>query len=69
MERYRLMEEIDKKDWKQFKADVKGKLSQEQYKLLMRLHSKYYNHKYTELCSCNPKRLVQWIADIDKIYD
>ena len=67
--RYRLMEEIDKKDWQQFKADVKSKLSQEQYKLLMRLHAKYYNHKYTELCSCNPKRLVQWIADIDKIYD
>jgi len=63
------MEEIDKKDWKQFKADVKGKLSQEQYKLLCRLHSKYYNHKYYEPCSCSPKRLLQWIADINKIYD
>ena len=67
--RFRLMEEIDRKDWKQFKADVKGKLSQEQYKLLCRLHSKYYNHKYYEPCSCSPKRLLQWIADIDKIYD
>ena len=63
------MEIEHREQWKQFKADVKSKLSQEQYKLLMRLHAKYYNHKYTELCSCNPKRLVQWIADIDKIYD
>jgi hypothetical protein len=37
--------------------------------LLCRLHSKYYNHKYYEPCSCSPKRLLQWIADIDKIYD
>jgi len=63
------MEQIDRDNWKQFKAEVKDKLSQDQYKLLMQLHSKYYNHKYTNLCSCNPKRLIQWIADIDKIYD
>lgn len=63
------MEQIDKDNWKQFKAEVKSKLTQDQYKLLMRLHSKYYNHKYVELCSCNPARLVQWISDIDKIYD
>ena len=63
------MEKIDRDNWKQFKAEVKDKLNKEQYKLLMQLHSKYYNHKYVELCSCNPARLVQWIADIDKIYD
>lgn len=63
------MEQIDKDNWKQFKAEVKGKLSQEQYKLLCELHAKYYNHKYHEPCGCNPARLVQWIADIDKIYD
>ena len=63
------MEKIDRDNWKQFKAEVKDKLNKEQYKLLMQLHSKYYNHKYVDLCSCNPARLVQWIADIDKIYD
>lgn len=63
------MEKIDRDKWKQFKAEVKDKLNKEQYKLLMQLHSKYYNHKYVDLCSCNPARLVQWIADIDKIYD
>jgi len=63
------MEKIDKDKWKQFKAEVKSKLTQDQYKLLCELHSRYYNHKYHEPCSCNPARLVQWIADIDKIYD
>ena len=49
------MEQIDKDNWKQFKAEVKDKLSKEQYKLLCTLHAKYYNHKYHEPCSCNPK--------------
>jgi len=63
------MEKIDRDNWKQFKAEVKDKLNKEQYKLLCELHAKYYKHKYSEPCSCNPKRLIQWIADIDKIYD
>jgi hypothetical protein len=63
------MEQIDRDNWKHFKAEVKDKLSKEQYKLLCELHAKYYKHKYSEPCSCNPKRLIQWIADIDKIYD
>ena len=63
------MEKIDRYNWKQFKAEVKDKLNKEQYKLLCELHAKYYKHKYREPCSCNPKRLIQWIADIDKIYD
>jgi len=63
------MEKIDRDNWKQFKVEVKDKLSQDQYKLLCELHAKYYKHKYSEPCSCNPKRLIQWIADIDKIYD
>jgi len=67
--RFRLMEIEHREQWKQFKADVKGKLTREQYKLLCQLHSVYYKHKYTEPCSCNPKRLVQWINEIDKIYD
>ena len=63
------MEKIDRDNWKQFKAEVKDKLNKDQYKLLCELHAKYYKHKYSEPCSCNPKRLIQWIADIDKIYD
>ena len=62
------MEQIDINNWKQFKAEVKDKLSKDQYKLLCTLHAKYYKHKYHEPCSCNPKRLLQWIAEIDKLY-
>jgi hypothetical protein len=63
------MEIEHRKQWEQFKAEVKEKLTREQYKLICSFHSIYYKHKYHEPCSCNPKRLVQWINEIDKIYD
>ena len=63
------MEQQDRIEWEQFKKEVRGKLTQPQYKLLCRLHSKYYNHTYYEPCSCRPKELVRWIADIDRIYN
>lgn len=71
MERYRfrLMEQIDKKNWEQFKKEVTTKLTQPQYKLLCELHAKYFNHKYYEPCSCRPNDLKMWIADIDRKYN
>ena len=63
------MEIEDKKNWETFKANVTSKLSRENYKLLCRLHAKYYSHKYYEPCSCRPKELKMWIADLDRIYD
>jgi len=63
------MEVGHKQDWEVFKAELTNTLTQPQYKLLCKLHAHYYKHKYTEPCSCNPKRLLQWIADIDKVYN
>ena len=63
------MEQIDKNKWQQFKKEVTTKLTQSQYKLLCTLHAKYYNHKYHEPCSCRPKELKMWIADIDRKYN
>lgn len=63
------MEIGHKQDWEVFKAELGERLTEKQYKLLCKLHAHYYKHKYTEPCSCNPKRLLQWIADIDKVYN
>ena len=63
------MELNDKKDWQKFKEQVSTKLSQEQYKLLCKLHAKYFNHTYYEPCSCRPKELKRWIKDIDRLYN
>ena len=59
----------DRNEWETFKAEVTTKLTKPQYKLLCRLHAKYYNHSYYEPCSCRPKELLRWIKDIDRIYN
>ena len=71
MERYkfRLMRIEDREAWEGFKAVVSTKLPREEYKLLCTLHARYYNHKYYEPCSCRPKEIKLWIADIDRIYN
>ena len=33
----------DQEDWIDFKANVTSKLSKEQYRLLCKLHARYYN--------------------------
>lgn len=68
MERHRIMVKEDREIWEDFKANVGRKLNREQFKVLCRLHSKYYNHKYYEPCSCNPRNIINWISDIDKKY-
>lgn len=63
------MNQKDKEAWIDFKATVTSKLNQKQFKLLCDLHAKYYKHRYYEPCSCRPKEIRMWIADIDRLYD
>jgi len=63
------MEEIDKKDWDIFQANPSDKLTVEEVKLIAQLHAKYFKHTYYVPCSCNPKTIIKWIDDINKIYE
>ena len=63
------MEAIDKKDWEIFQANPSDKLSVKEVKLVSQLHAKYYKHPYHVPCSCNPKTIIKWIDDLNKIYE
>ena len=63
------MEEIDKIDWYKFKTNKSNKLSVDEVKLISKLHAKYFNHKYHTPCSCNPKKVLRWIDDLNDIYE
>tara|TARA_R110002126_G_scaffold585_2_gene3633 strand:+ start:937 stop:1131 length:195 start_codon:yes stop_codon:yes gene_type:complete len=63
------MTQEDREAWEGFKAVVSTKLPQEEYKLLCKLHARYYKHRYHEICSCRPKEIKMWIADIDRLYN
>jgi hypothetical protein len=65
----RYMEEEDKIEWDEFRINTTDRLENKYYKLIMRLHAKYFNHKYQELCTCSPKRIKQWITHLNDIYD
>lgn len=62
------MTSSDKKIWLDFKENVYKKLTPEYRKILCKLHSKYFFHKYSEPCTCNGRIYKMWIADIDRVY-
>jgi len=54
----------DKLIWNGVKERITTKMSNEDFKTMCRLHSKYFNHKYQEICTCNKNRLRQWIQEL-----
>ena len=55
----------DKIIWNGVKQRITSKMSNEDFKIMCRLHSKYFNHKYQEPCTCNKKILRQWIEQLN----
>ncbi len=62
-------EKADRTDWRKFRMDNKQHLSTKEYDLVCNLHAKYYRHKFYKPCTCNPKTIVKWIKDLNKIWD
>lgn len=63
------MEPLDKIDWDKFRLEVRNKVSLANYKLVCKLHAKYYNHPYYEPCTCNAKKIKKWIAELNDKYE
>ena len=62
-------EKKDYETWKQFRMGTKQHLSRGEFEMVCRLHSKYFGHKYYLPCTCSPRIIKQWIADLNKIWD
>lgn len=63
------MERLDKIEWEKFRGNPKSTISKDEYKLVCELHAKYFNHKYKEPCTCNPKTIKQWIGQLNNLYE
>tara|TARA_R100001509_G_scaffold148953_1_gene107104 strand:+ start:218 stop:430 length:213 start_codon:yes stop_codon:yes gene_type:complete len=59
----------DRQKWKKFRMGKKSFLSREEFELVSKLHSIYYEHNFYLPCTCSPKTIVQWIKDLNKIWD
>ena len=55
----------DKIIWNGVKQRMTSVMSNEDFKIMCKLHSKYFNHKYNEPCTCNKRRLRQWIEELN----
>ena len=55
----------DKIIWNGVKQRTTSKMSNEDFKIMCKLHSKYFNNKYSEPCTCNKRRLRQWIEQLN----
>ena len=55
----------DRLIWNGVKERISSKMTREDFRTMCRLHAKYFNHKYSELCTCNKKRIRQWIEQLN----
>ena len=59
------MELEDVKLWSEVKARTTTKIINADFKILCQLHSKYFNHRYKEPCTCNKDLLRLWISELN----
>jgi hypothetical protein len=63
------MDKIDKIDWYKFRANTKPSLKKDEFNLVCLLHAKYFKHKYYKPCTCNPRTIKTWIAQLNDLYE
>ena len=56
---------LDRQTWLEAKTRINHKITNADYKILCQLHSKYFNHKYKEPCTCNKENIRNWIKEVD----
>jgi hypothetical protein len=55
----------DKIEWQEISLRSTHKLSNEDFRVMCQLHSKYFNHRYNEPCTCNKSTLRNWIEQLN----
>tara|TARA_B100000768_G_C11240577_1_gene359328 strand:+ start:45 stop:233 length:189 start_codon:yes stop_codon:yes gene_type:complete len=56
----------DSKLWREVKERITHKITNADFKIMCKLHSKHFNHKYYEPCTCNKGTLRQWLTQLNK---
>jgi len=59
----------DFKQWEEFRLSKRSTINREEFKLVCQFHATYYNHKYFEPCTCNPKLINKWISELNVIWN
>jgi len=55
--------------WETFISLNKNVLEKDEFKMICKIHADVFAHPYHEPCTCSPKRIKNWIAQINKVYE
>ena len=61
-----MVDPLDIRTWQEVCARITHKITNDDFKIMCKLHSKYFNHKYSEPCTCNKRILRQWLTQLNK---
>ena len=63
------MEELDRIDWEKFRSNTNAQISHNEYKMVSKMHAKYYKHSFYLPCKCSPNVINTWIAQLNDTYE
>lgn len=55
--------------WEAFLSVKSDRLQSDEFKMICKIHADVFAHPYHEPCTCSPKRIKNWIAQINKVYE
>jgi hypothetical protein len=58
----------DHEKWTVFRKGTKDVISAAEFDLVCKLHAEYHKHSFYKPCTCNPKLINRWIADLNVIW-
>ena len=60
---------LDYGEWSTFRMGTKDVISSVEFQLVCDLHARYYKHSFYKPCTCNPKVINKWIADLNVVWN
>ena len=52
--------------WNGVRERITSTMSNQDFKIMCKLHAKHFNHKYSEPCTCNKRIIRQWIFQLNE---
>jgi hypothetical protein len=69
MEDLSKMSKEDRARWTEFRSNTSSKLRKGEYDMICELHAKYYKHSFYKPCTCSPRTVNKWVAQLNDIYE
>jgi len=63
------MTQDDKLWWSNFREGNRPYLENDEYKMICEIHAREFNHKVDYVCKCNPKRIQQFIDELNAKFE